>query len=241
MALVAIHAVVHVTTNVAMITIRVRLGVAVRALECAVVGRIRVTRRADPVRVAVIHGEPRVIESGSQPGRRRVAGCARGRESCRHVVRAVRALVVHLVTTEAVGGHRGVVVVHVTASARHGRVLPCQGETCVVVVEARRAPGRRTMAHVALLRESGRDVVRIVRALEVSQMAADAARVCDVVVRVHVTLAALQSGVSARQRPTSRCVVERCCVPVRRRMANFALLRKASRRVVRIVRALEVF
>jgi len=67
MALVAIHAVVHVTTHVAMITIGVRLGVAVRALEDAVVGRIRVTGRAHAVCVAVVHGEPRVIESGSQP------------------------------------------------------------------------------------------------------------------------------------------------------------------------------
>ena len=67
MALVAIHAVVHVTTHVAMITIGVRLGVAVRALEDAVVGRVRVTGRTYAVRVAVVHGEPRVIESGSQP------------------------------------------------------------------------------------------------------------------------------------------------------------------------------
>ena len=67
MALVAIRAVVHVTADVAMIAIRVRLGVAVRALEDAVVGRIRVTGRAHAVCVAVVHGEPRVIESGSQP------------------------------------------------------------------------------------------------------------------------------------------------------------------------------
>jgi len=67
MALVAIHAVVHVTIDVAMIAIRIRLRVAVGALEDAVVSRICVARRADAVRVAVIHREPRVIESGSQP------------------------------------------------------------------------------------------------------------------------------------------------------------------------------
>lgn len=241
MALVAIHAVVHVTTNVAMITIRVRLGVAIRALECAVVGRIRVTRCADPVCIAVIHGEPRVIESGSQPGRRCVARCARGRESCRHVVRAVRALIVHLVTTEAVSGHRGVVVVHVTTGACDRCVLPRQGETCVVVVEACRAPSRRAVTHFALLWESGRNVARIVRALEIIQVAADASRVSDVVVRIGVALAALQSRVCSRQRPAGRCVIECCRIPVRGRMANLALLRETGRRVVGAVRALKVF
>ena len=201
MALVAIHAVVHVTTNAAMITIRVRLGVAGRALEDVVVGRICMTRRADSVRIAVIHREPCVIESSSQPTRGCVASGARGRETRGHVIRIVRALVVRLVTAEAVGRNRGVVVIHVTARTRHGSVLSRQGETSVVVVEACRAPGSRTVAYVALLRESGRNMVRIVRSLEIIQMAADAGRVCNVVVRIDVTLAALQSGVSPRQRP----------------------------------------
>jgi len=190
MALVAIHAVVHVTIDVAMIAIRVRLGVAVRALEDVVVGRIRVTRRADPVRVAVIHGEPRVIESGSQPTRRGVASGAARRESCRHVARTVRGLVLRLMTAEAVGRNGGVVVVHVTACAWHGRVLPGQGETGVVVVKGSWAPGCRTVAYVALLRDSGRNVIRIVRSVEVFQMAAYAGRIRNVVVRVDMALAA---------------------------------------------------
>jgi hypothetical protein len=136
MALVAIHAVIDVTTDVAMIAIRVRFAMAVCALEDAVVGRIRVTRRADSVRVAMIHGEPRVIESGSQPSGGSVASGARRRESCRRVIRTIRGLVLRLMTAETVGRNGSVVVVHVTASARHGCVLPRQGETCVVVVEA---------------------------------------------------------------------------------------------------------
>ena len=119
MALVAIHAVVHVSVDVAMIPIRVRFRVAVRALEDAVVGRIRVARRADPVRVAVIHGEPGVIEGGSQPTRGRVTGGATRRKSCRHVIRTVRGLVFRPMTAEAVGRNRSVVVVDVTACAQH--------------------------------------------------------------------------------------------------------------------------
>ena len=45
---------------------------------------------------------------------------------------------------------------------------------------------------------------------------------------------------SARQRPTGRRVIERCRIPVRGRMADLALLREAGRRVVWIVRALEI-
>jgi hypothetical protein len=123
MALVAIHAVVHVSVDVAMIPIRVRLRVAVRALEDTVISRIRVAGGADSVRVAVIHGEPSVIESGSQPTGSRVASGAACWESCRHVIRTIRSLVLRPVTAETVGRDCGVVVVHVTACTCHGRVL----------------------------------------------------------------------------------------------------------------------
>jgi hypothetical protein len=199
-----------------------------------------VARRADPVRVAVIHGEPRVIESGSQPTRGRVASGAACRESRRYVIRIIRGLIFRLVTAEAVGRNCSVVVVHVTVCTCHGRVLPGQWETRVAVVEGRRAPGRRAVAHVALLRKADRRVVWVVRVLKILQMAAYAGRVCNVVVRIDVTLAALQSRVSPRQRPSGRCVVERCRVPVRGRMADLALLREAGRRVVWVVRVLKI-
>jgi len=97
------------------------------------------------------------------------------------------------------------------------------------------------VAHIALLWESGRNVTWIVRALKIFEVAADASSVCDVVVCISVALAALQSGVSTRQRPSSRRVIERRRVPVRSRVAYFALLREAGSAVVRIVRALKVF
>jgi hypothetical protein len=83
------------------------------------------------------------------------------------VARTVGGLVLRLMAAEAVGGHAGVVVVDVTASTRNGGVLPRQRESCVVVVEACRTPGCRAVAYLALLRESGRGVVRTVRALEI--------------------------------------------------------------------------
>ena len=120
-------------------------------------------------------------------------------------------------------------------------MLSGQRETRVVVVEGRRAPSRRTVAHVALLREADGRVVWVVRVLKILQMAADAGRVCDVVIRISVALAALQTRVSTRQWPAGRRVIERCRVPVRRRVADLALLREAGRGVVRVIRALEVF
>ena len=108
------------------------------------------------------------------------------------------------------------------------------------MVKGRRAPDRRTVAHVALLREANRRVVWVVRVLKILQMAAYAGRVCNVVVRVDVTLAALQSRVSPRQRPSGGRVIERCRIPVRGRMADLALLRKTGGRVVRVVRVLEI-
>ena len=67
MALVAVDAVVYVPAYVAMVSIGIRFGMAVCALEHTVVRGVRVTRRADTIRVAMVHREPRVIESGSQP------------------------------------------------------------------------------------------------------------------------------------------------------------------------------
>jgi len=125
MALVAVHAVVYIAADVPMIAIGVGLGVAVRALEDGVVRRIGVTRRTYAICIAVIHREPRVIESRAQPTSGGVTGGTSGRESSRHVIRIVRRLVVRLVAAETVGGNRSVVVVHMTAGACNRCVCTC--------------------------------------------------------------------------------------------------------------------
>ena len=106
-------------------------------------------------------------------------------------------------------------------------VFAGQRETCIVVVESRRAPDRSAVANIALLRESHRDVVRITRALKILQVAAHAGGVCDVVVSAGVTLAALERGVRPGQRPTCGGVIEGRRRPVRGGMADLALLREA--------------
>lgn len=67
--------------------------------------------------------EPGVVEGRARPCRRGVAGLAGGRESGSRVVRIRSGLIVALVTGEAVGRDRCVVIVHVATGARHSRMF----------------------------------------------------------------------------------------------------------------------
>ncbi len=61
------------------------------------------------------------------------------------------------------------------------------------MIESRRTPGGRAVADIALLREAGGNMVRVVRVLEISQVAVHASRVRNVVITIRVALAALQA------------------------------------------------
>ena len=198
MALIAVHAVIYVPTHAAMSAIGIRFGVAIGALEHAVVRGIRVARGTDTVRIAMIHWEPCVVESSSQPARSRMTGSACGWEACRNVVWTARSLVLRFVTAVAIRGDRCVVVIYVAVRAGHRSMGPGQRETRIVVVEGRGSPGRRVVAHLTLLREACRHMIRIVGRLEVIQVTAHACSVRDVVVSIRVALAALYSGMCAR-------------------------------------------
>ena len=150
-----------------MLRISVRLGVAVGALEDAIVARIGMAGRANAARSTVIHIEPGVIERRAQPTGSRVTDSTCVREACGHVIRIVRCLVVALVAPVAIRGQRCVVVVHVAVRTRYAGMSAGQRETCVVVVEGCRAPYGGAVADVALLRESHGDVVRVTGALKV--------------------------------------------------------------------------
>ena len=76
------------------------------------------------------------------------------------------------------------------------------------VIERRRVPVRGRMTNLALLREAGRRVVRIVRALEVFQVAADASRAAQVVVPVGMALSARHADMRSREREASLGVIE---------------------------------
>jgi len=230
MAAVAVHAVVDVSTHALMLAIRARLRVTIRALEDGVVIRIGMAGGAYPVRAAMTHVEPGVVESGPQPAGRGVAGGARVREANRNVIRVSCARVVQLVAAVAIGGHGGVVVVHVATRARHGRMRTRQGKRRVVVIERGWTPGRSAVTHVALLREPGAHVIWVGRPFEVVQVARHTSRAGQAVgsgraVGGVVALIALQRNVRSRQRPPGHGVVEARWRPRRRAVADFAMLR----------------
>lgn len=60
------------------------------------------------------------------------------------------------------------------------------------MIETCRTPRRRTVTDFALLRETGGNMVRVVRSLKIIQVAANAGRIGNVVVPVGMALAALQ-------------------------------------------------
>lgn len=99
------------------------------------------------------------------------------------------------------------------------------------------------MALLARLRKVLRDVIRIGRALEISQVARGASRGRQIVVIVDMAIDALtgRDRVHPRQRETGGVVVKRGAEPRRRAMALLAGLWEACRHMVRIGRALEIF
>ena len=140
MTLVTVRTVVDVTRNSLVMGVGRRLGVAIGAHEHRKVRWIRMTGSAHAVCAPMVRGEPGVVERGSQPRGRGVAGLAARRKSCCHMIGIGRAPVILLMTAVAGRGQRGVVVVHVTAAARHAGVRSRQGEWRVVVIKRRAAP-----------------------------------------------------------------------------------------------------
>ena len=209
MALIAIHAVVHIAADALVIGVRVRLRMAVGALEHAVVAGIGVAGRADATRVPVIGVEPGVIENRARPGRGVVAHRAGGRKTRGDVIGIGRCRVFILVAAITIGRNAGVVVIHVAVRARYRGMRARQGKTGVVVIEGRRSPGGRVVAHIALLREPRRRVIRAAGLLILRQVARDTSRVGQIVGGSAMTLAALQAAVRTRQRPSRARVIKR--------------------------------
>ena len=105
MALIAVNAVVHIPVYVRVLeVVGVVAAMAGRALEYRVVVRIRMARGTNAVGVAMVNRELRVlrvIERGTSPGGRGMAGRAGGREELR---------------LRGVAGIRGVVVIGLMAA-----------------------------------------------------------------------------------------------------------------------------
>ena len=155
MALVAVHAVVHVSLHALMVSVGLRFRVAIRALENRVVIGIGMAGRTHSIRAAMVDRKLcvlRVIKRRVLPVRRAVAVLAGRREELRlrRVSRIRRTVVVSQVTTNARRRQRLIVAVDMAVDARsrwHG-VRPGQRELRFVVIERRIRPGDRVMAQL---------------------------------------------------------------------------------------------
>lgn len=153
MTLVAVDAVVDIPGHVVVLEIvRVITAMARRALEDGVVVRVDMACGAHVVRIAMVCRKLRVlrmVKRGAGPGRRVVAGLAGGREKLRlrGMARIRRVVVVGLMTANARGWQRRVIVIDVTIRTLPGwdRVRACEWEGRVVVVEGRVCPDRRVV------------------------------------------------------------------------------------------------
>ena len=103
-AVVTIHAVVDISADALVILIGLCLGVTVRAGKDRVVVRVGVACGTHAVGVAVVGGEPRVVEYRTRPGRRAVTGVAGRGEARRSMVRIRCAGIVGCVAGVAKGG-----------------------------------------------------------------------------------------------------------------------------------------
>lgn len=187
-----------------------------------------------------------VIELGVGPQNRVVAGLAGGWKSCgdvRH--RGDRVRIILLVARNARGVGQVVIVIDMAIGAlpRRGSVRSGERKSGTVVIERGIEPRCRVMALLARLREILRNVIRIGRALEISQVARDASRGRQIVVIVDMAIDALagRDRVHAGQRKPGVVVIKRGAEPRRRAMALLAGLWEACRHMVRIGRALEIF
>ena len=183
-----------------------------------------------------------VIEGRARPVRRAVARIAGRREAGACVRRRIGVVVIRLMARDArrIGRRQAVIAVHVASGARHRAVETGQREAGRRVIERPVTPIRGRVALVACVREARLRVVRIGRAVVVRHVALSACATGQAVVIVYVALSALQRSVRARKSETSRCVIEGRRGPIGRAMARLAGLRESSRRVRRIIRAIEI-
>ena len=136
------------------------------------------------------------------------------------------------VAADARGGVERVVVVDVaigTLPRRHC-VQSRQWEPRRVVVEGRIRPSAGVVALVAGLREIGRDVIRVGRALEILQVAGHtrSATQCVVIVDVAIRALARRNGVQSSQHEAGHRMIELGIAPLHRVVAGFARVREPA-------------
>jgi len=216
MALIAVHAVIDISSHVRVVEIGgVAAAMAIRALKNGVVIRIGVAGRADAVGATMIHGPPRVVKSRSRPG---AGGVASGTSCRKHGRRGSvdwirRREVIRFMAAVAIGRQRRVVVIYMAARAGHLRVETSQGKRGCVVIEGAIRPQRRVVTYLTRRRESHLNMVDgRRRVVVVVQVARDARRIrarqAVIVVDVAIRADSRRRGVRIRQGKSGRGMIE---------------------------------
>ena len=148
----------------------------------------------------------RQVRAGQRPSRRRVVEFAIGPKNgivalfagCRQrqanvIKRRLRVVVIGLVARNAARDRNLIVIVDVTQSTSRRYVRASQREAGLRVIKGRWLPGCRVVADIASLRKIAAHVVRIFSAIEVVDMARNAARDSNVVVIVDMAAGARRS------------------------------------------------
>ena len=182
----------------------------------------------------------RMIERGVQPVDCRVADAAILRETGSGVIRIVGLVEIREVAGNALRAQRGELAVCMALVARERSVRARELKPELIMVEGRPLPTGRRMADAAILRETGSGVVRVVGFVEIGEVAGKALRAQRGELSVRVALIATECVVRPGEREFGRVVVERCALPVRRRMADAAILREAGSGVIRVVGLIEI-
>jgi len=181
-----------------------------------------------------------VVEDRGRPRGRAVTHLALLRKIHRGMIRVVRALIILLMA--GVAGRRRQVVVpaFVAIPTLHLRMCPGERKRRLRMVKRCRLPACSRMAHLALLRNACRRVIRIAGLVVIVDVASYAGSARQLEVAVFVALIARQIGMPARQRKSDRIMIECCRRPTRRRVTVLAGLGEPQRYMVRIARLLEV-
>ena len=235
-------------SHVARIIGRLEIGHVARSAGC-----IRRRQSVIPICVALCarHGG---MEAGQRPAGGGVIECPitpRGRvmalltglrEIRLHVVWIGRGLEIGEVARHAsrIRAGQGVVPVNVTLTALQSVMRARQSEPRSRVIECGAVPTCGVVALLTGLREIGLHVARIVRVLEICQVARYAGCAGQIVVSIDVALGALHSRMRAGQGEARLGVVKLCRLPGPCVMAGLAGLRESLLHVVWIGRPLKI-
>ena len=108
------------------------------------------------------------------------------RKASRDMVRVIRVLIIRQMASHTCRTREAIIAIRMALAALHGRVKTSEWPTRRRVIERGRGPVRGAVAHFTLLRETCRDVTRVVRSLVILQVTAHASRDAEAEVPVHV-------------------------------------------------------